>query len=184
MKATDQLRDEHEGILVMLAILDRVSAKLKEEGSLNEEHFEGMLDFFRVFVDRCHHGKEEDLLFPAYEAAGIPNENGPIGAMLAEHAEGRRHVQAMAEAFDGLKRNEGPAAPNLVQHAADYSTLLKQHIYKENTALYPMGDAELTEEKNKELLTGFDAIEHEKVGAGKHEQFHAMMDKLKGVYPV
>ena len=81
MKATDQLRDEHEGILVMLAILDRVSAKLKEEGSLNEEHFEGMLDFFRVFVDRCHHGKEEDLLFPAYEAAGIPNENGPIGAM-------------------------------------------------------------------------------------------------------
>ena len=28
MKATDQLRDEHKGVLLMLAILEKVSTKL------------------------------------------------------------------------------------------------------------------------------------------------------------
>jgi hypothetical protein len=29
-----------------------------------------LLEFFTVFVDKCHHGKEEELLFPAMEQAG------------------------------------------------------------------------------------------------------------------
>ena len=31
------------------------------------------------------------------------------------------------------------------------------------------------------LLTGFDKIENERIGSGKHEQFHAMIDKLKKI---
>jgi hypothetical protein len=45
-----------------------------------------------------------------------------------------------------------------------------------------MGDARMTNEKNKELLAGFDKIEDERIGSGKHEQFHAMIDKLKNIY--
>jgi hypothetical protein len=45
-----------------------------------------------------------------------------------------------------------------------------------------MGDAKLSQEKNKELLAGFDKIENERVGAGKHEQFHAMIDQLRNIY--
>jgi hemerythrin-like domain-containing protein len=106
MKATDQLRDEHKAVVLMLTILEKVSRKLKTKSSLEKEHFEGILEFFRVFVDKCHHGKEEDLLFPAYEAVGIPNKNGPIGVMLAEHEEGRGYVKNMTAAFEGLKKGE------------------------------------------------------------------------------
>ena len=108
MKATDQLRDEHKGVFLMLAILEKVSAKLETEASLDKGHLEGMLEFFRVFVDKCHHGKEEDLLFPAYEAAGIPNKNGPINVMLAEHAEGRGYIKSMTEAFNEFKKDKNP----------------------------------------------------------------------------
>lgn len=182
MKATDQLRDEHNGVLLMLAILEKLSAKLSAEGALNKEHLGGMLEFFSVFVDKCHHGKEEDLLFPAYEAAGIPNRNGPIGVMLAEHAEGRGYIQGMTEAFQGFKKEENYSGTRIVEYAAKYITLLRQHIDKENTVLYPMGDARLSEEKNKELLAGFDKIENKRIGAGRHEQFHAMIDMLKSIY--
>jgi hemerythrin-like domain-containing protein len=182
MKATDQLRDEHKGVLLMLAILEKVSAKLEKEGSLVKEHLEGMLEFFSVFVDKCHHGKEEDLLFPAYEAVGIPNKNGPIGVMLAEHEEGRGYIKNMTEAFNGFKKNENFSGVHIVEYARKYIALLKQHIEKEDTVLYPMGDARLSEAKNKELLAGFDKIENERIGSGKHEQFHAMIDKLKNIY--
>jgi hemerythrin-like domain-containing protein len=182
MKATDQLRDEHKGVLLMLAILEKVSTKLETEGSLDKGHLEGMLEFFSVFVDKCHHGKEEDLLFPAYEAVGIPNKNGPIGAMLAEHAEGRGYIKNMTEAFGGFKKGEHFSGTRIVEYAKKYIALLKQHIDKEDTVLYPMGDARMTNEKNKELLAGFDKIEDERIGSGKHEQFHAMIDKLKNIY--
>jgi hemerythrin-like domain-containing protein len=36
------------------------------------------LVFLKEFADRCHHGKEEDFLFPALEKAGIKKEGGPI----------------------------------------------------------------------------------------------------------
>ena len=182
MKATDQLRDEHKGVLLMLAILEKVSQRLETEGSLEKEHLEGMLEFFRVFVDKCHHGKEEDLLFPAYEAVGIPNKNGPIAAMLAEHEEGRGYIKSMTEAFEGFKKSEHFSGARIVEYAKKYIALLKQHIDKEDTVLYPMGDARITNEKDKELLAGFDRIEKERIGSGKHEQFHAMIDKLKNIY--
>jgi hemerythrin-like domain-containing protein len=35
------------------------------------------MEFLTVFVDKCHHGKEEEFLFPALEAAGIAREGGP-----------------------------------------------------------------------------------------------------------
>jgi hemerythrin-like domain-containing protein len=88
MKATQQLRNEHEGVKVMLIILEQVCRQLEADRNLNEEHFDGILEFLKVFVDKCHHGKEEDLLFPALTAAGIP-EDGPIAVMLQEHEMGR-----------------------------------------------------------------------------------------------
>lgn len=63
---------------------------MADEKRVPVEPLEQLLNFFRVFADLCHHGKEEQYLFPALEAAGIPRESGPAGVMLAEHAEGPR----------------------------------------------------------------------------------------------
>lgn len=38
------------------------------------EELKGIMEFLTVFVDKCHHGKEEDFLFPALEAAGIAKD--------------------------------------------------------------------------------------------------------------
>ncbi len=70
----------------------------------------------------------------------------------------------------------------IVEYAKKYIALLRQHIDKEDTVLYQMGDERITNGKNKELLAGFDRIENERIGSGKHEQFHAIIDKLKNIY--
>jgi len=41
--------------------------------------------FLEVFVDKCHHGEEEKVLFPAMEEAGIPRQGVPIGVMIYEY---------------------------------------------------------------------------------------------------
>ena len=181
MKATQQLKDEHEGVKIMLNILERVCQELEAVGSLNREHFDGILEFLRVFVDKCHHGKEEDLLFPALIAAGVPKE-GPIAVMLHEHEMGRRYVKAMSESYAAYLAADKPTPKDIIQSGHGYISLLREHIEKENNVLFVMADSRLSERRQDELLEGFEKIEEERIGVGKHEQFHGLLEKLSRVY--
>lgn len=82
--ASSDLKNEHEGILFGLQILKKMVFKL-ENTDVELSDFQDMIGFFSLFADKCHHGKEEGLFFPALEKAGVPNLNGPIGQMLLEH---------------------------------------------------------------------------------------------------
>jgi len=39
-----------------------------------------------------------------------------------------------------------------------------------------------TEKTQQALLADFDKVEEERVGHGKHEEFHRLMDHLRGIY--
>lgn len=59
------LRNELEGVLLALKILEKICMKVDSKEDLPIAHVKQILEFLRIFVDKCHHGKEEDLLFPA-----------------------------------------------------------------------------------------------------------------------
>ncbi len=181
MKATGQLKEEHEGVKVMLAVLERVCRKLEETKHLDKEHFERILEFLKVFVDKCHHGKEEELLFPALAVAGVPKD-GPIRVMLQEHELGRKHIRSMSDAFAGFAAGDPSASGKMAKSGQDYIALLRDHIEKENHVLFAMADRLLPVEKQDELLEGFEKIEEERIGIGKHEEFHHLLEKLSAAY--
>lgn len=182
MKATQQLKDEHQGVLLSLSILEKINLKLKKGEKVDSKHLEQLLEFIRVFVDKCHHGKEEDLLFPAMEKVGIPNEGGPIGMMLEEHNLGRNYVKNFAQAVEDFKKGDPKAGKKIIQNTSGYIALLKDHIDKEDNILYMIADAHLSNKTQKDLLEKFEIVENEKVGKGKHEEFHKMLDKLQKIY--
>jgi len=182
MKATHVLMEEHQGIKLMLDILEEVSRRLSAGEDIEAKHLEQITEFIRVFADKCHHGKEEDLLFCSMEQAGFPRQNGPIGVMLQEHDLGRSYVRAMAEAIDRYKTGDRSAVSQIVKNAGSYVSLLRDHIEKEDNILYPMADVHLSEETQSQLVEDFERVEIEKIGAGKHEEFHQLLDELKRVY--
>jgi hemerythrin-like domain-containing protein len=182
MRPTELLKEEHAAIKEMLRVLEAACAKLESGEAVNPEHLEQMVEFIRGFADRCHHMKEEDLLFPAMEAAGIPKEGGPIGVMLMEHTMGRDYVRGMSEAIARYKAGEPSAGAAFAQNARDYIGLLAQHIDKEDNVLYVIADAHLAEESQEKLMEGFEKVETEEMGAGTHEKFHALLHHLKDVY--
>lgn len=179
MKPTEQLKAEHEGVKLMLRILGKVCAKPEE---INQEHFTKILEFLKVFVDKCHHGKEEDLLFPAVEKAGVLKEGGPIGVMLIEHQQGRGYIKGMSETFDRFKKGERKASVKIAENGASYIALLTQHIDKENNILFPMADQVLSKATQDQLNEEFEKLEIERIGFGKHEEFHHLLHQLKEIY--
>ncbi len=182
MKATDQLKEEHEAIKVMLKILEKVAQKLESGEKVNTEHLEKIVDFIRLFADKCHHGKEENVLFPTMEKAGIPKEGGPIGVMLTEHGKGRDYIKEISDGITEYKEGDHKASSKIIENASKYVSLLTQHIDKEDNILYPMGDSRLSAEKQEELLDQFEKIEEERIGVGKHEELHKLLHQLKKIY--
>jgi len=170
MQATKQLKEEHKAVKQALKILEKICKKLDKGEEVNPQHIQNLLEFLRVFVDKCHHSKEEGVLFPAMEKAGVPNEDGPIGMMLIEHDLGRGFIKRMVEGKEFTK------------NARNYIALLSDHIDKEDNILYMIADMHISPEEQKKLLKEFDKIEEEKVGKGKHEEFHRMLDELKLIY--
>jgi len=51
--------------------------------------------YFSEFADACHNQKEEQVLFPRLEAAGIPSQGGPLAVMLGEHEHSRSILPAL-----------------------------------------------------------------------------------------
>ena len=183
MKAIKELITEHEAVRITLKILERITEGIDKTGKISKpEHLKQLFEFFSVFVDKCHHGKEEELFFPALEAVGISREDGPIGVMLNEHQQGRDLVAEMKSALSQYLNGDTGAAQKLKGSADAYIALLNIHIDKENNVLFPMAEQHLSENKLAELKNGFDRIETEKIGTGKHEEFHRMLDILEGVY--
>jgi hemerythrin-like domain-containing protein len=145
MPPTDQLKEEHQGILLMLKILEKVCDKIESRGRVDLDHLERIVEFIKIFVDQCHHGKEEDLLFPAI----IPMEGKLIGILLGEHSEGRSYVRAMGYGLTQMKKVGGDAGAEYAANAQKYIALMTQHIQKENNVLFPCSIA-FSERKSRE----------------------------------
>jgi hemerythrin-like domain-containing protein len=176
--ATAILRKEHDAILRMLEATDEVARRIGRGERVKPETLSEILEFFRLFADRCHHGKEEDLLFPLLEKKGILREAGPIGVMLFEHEEGRALMRQMELSADAHARGVPAAAGHWASAAQSYVALLSGHIAKENNVLFPMAERLLSDAEQQILAEAFERIEEEKMGVGTHQRLHARMECL------
>jgi hemerythrin-like domain-containing protein len=136
------------------------------------------VSFIRGFADAYHHGKEEDILFVAMVEHGFPRQTGPIAVMLHEHDLGRSLVSVL----DGLAQQSGTWSEEdqgtLARTARKFSSLLRQHIQKEDMLLYPMADARLPEPVKEEMSRRFQAFEEQQTSNGEQQRLRALADSL------
>lgn len=177
-KATQDLRKEHDAILHVFTIIDKLlSIDTKEDIEILKFGNE-LIYFLKTFADKCHHGKEEDYLFKELVARGIPNEGGPIGVMLQEHKQGREYISLMNKSL------ESKDLINFRTYASKYRDLMRNHIDKENNALFVMADKVLDDAKQNELFEKFETYEETVIGLGIHEELHSMIHKWEEEFNV
>lgn len=176
--ATSILRNEHEAVLSVLDALDKATFRLATSQEVPLEFFDDVLEFLTVFVDKCHHSKEEEVLFPLLGQGGIPVEGGPIGQMLLEHEQGREYIRQMQQGLALLRKNIASGREQMIMGARNYGELLRNHILKENRVLFMMADSLLQSAAQEEVARQFDEIENNKIGAGTHERLHGKIDVM------
>lgn len=156
---TQTLVEEHRLILRMIALLEQNAPRTAAGQYSNWQFYLDGIDFIRQYADRFHHAKEEDVLFEALVKNGMPKEHSPVAAMLMEHDQGRAFVKNMEEAVREAQAGRSGSYQAIADNALGYAELLKQHIAKEDTILYPLAERVLPETVRPGVLAAYQAAE-------------------------
>jgi hemerythrin-like domain-containing protein len=167
----DLLKGEHHVIHAVLDALEQVSAEVAAGRPVDADFWRRVVDFVENFVDRCHHQKEEQVLFPLLLGRARSERVGPIVALKHEHVEGRALKDSLCHAANG----HDPKA--LVQAAETYIRLLREHMASEEQGPFEM-DRKITDRRQARMRDEFARVEEETLGVGGYDRYLDLAEEI------
>ncbi|MBI2953831.1 MAG: hemerythrin domain-containing protein [Chloroflexi bacterium] len=155
------LKAAHEVGLAMLDSLAQAATALREERRSEAlRGFERVLHFFDGEL-KIHFDHEERALFPALSR--IIGPAGPVGAMIGEHDSLWRCVDDFTEEIEVLRDDVAGAEQRTIAEidrlANHIIWLLRGHINKEDTMLFPLAEKTLDERTKREVVENMALVE-------------------------
>jgi hemerythrin-like domain-containing protein len=176
--AAQILMREHSLILQVLSTLEKRAADLEAGTATDPAYFQKAVEFLRSFADRCHHGKEEDILFTMMvEELDYPRSGGPVAVLTTEHERGRGFIRGIAEAAAVLD-GDPTAARRIIDNARGYIQLLRTHIDREDTIVFPMVEQFLDDSDQARLAGKFAQFERQEIESGRHAASLRLLEEL------
>ena len=124
---------EHRLIERMIQIMQSNVESINEEGKIDSAFVDTAVDFVRIYADRCHHGKEEDILFRDLAKKNISDEHQRImQELIEEHKMGRKNVKNLLEAKEKYVRGDKDALKGIVLNMETLVKFYPKHIEKED----------------------------------------------------
>ena len=147
MNGIDLLINEHKYVSRMLVVIRKVCFNLMENNEIDYEDFDKIICFVKNFADGHHHQKEEIFLFnKMVEQLGDTGKNVITHGMLVEHDLGRSYIRNLIEALEKYKNGQKESKLDIIANAISYSTLLENHIHKEDNVIFNFAKRGLSEE--------------------------------------
>ena len=174
---TEMLEAEHRFIAQVVSAAGLLAEKLEAGQPVEAQIFQNIVEFMRLYADKSHHGKEEDLLFPLLAERGVPMRGCPVDALMREHVMGRALVKGLAEAAEAWQEGDPSARENLIKNLRGITELYPNHIWKEDYLLFPMSNKVLSAEDQQNLAQEFNRVE-EVIGREVHQRLELLSEQL------
>jgi hemerythrin-like domain-containing protein len=130
------LMREHRLIEAMILLMRKESALVEDTGKVDSIPVDFIIGFLRTYVDRCHHGKEEEILFRELKKKRLSTEHNKIlNDLIEEHAYARRTVGTL-EAANKRYAQGADASKEIIQFLNDLIRLYSTHIGKEDKEFF------------------------------------------------
>ena len=173
MQARGPLMIEHRLIERMLSVIKCVLDKIESRHKVDPVFVDIAVDFIRVYADRTHHGKEEDILFRELNKKALQSEDSKImKELIEEHVFGRQTTKALVEANNRYRKGDETALADI---AANFKTLTEfypRHIEKEDTIFFPSSRTYFTDEEDQAMLAEFWEFDRNMI----HEKYKSLVD--------
>lgn len=138
MKPIGPLMWEHRLIERMVGLLAKeLGRAIGQDGRVDPGFLAKAVDFFRIYTDRTHHGKEEDILFKQLAEKEISAEHRKImNELITEHRQARELVGALKSAGLAYRCGDRGELANIIKAMRGLTTLYPKHIHKEDKRFF------------------------------------------------
>jgi hemerythrin-like domain-containing protein len=167
---------EHRLIEKMIVIMEKEISKMKTFQKANPLFIDTAVDFIRMYADRTHHGKEEDILFRELEKKSLsPNHEKIMHELVDEHKWARSIVSKLVEAKSRYVSGKIEAVKEIIALLSELVEFYPKHIKKEDKHFFiPVMDYFSKEEKDK-MLEEFWAFDKILI----HEKYKKVVEELQ-----
>ncbi len=133
MKPIGPLMIEHRLIERMVALMNRELELIETTGKVNTDFLLTAVDFIRMYADRTHHGKEEDILFKELADKELSVEHTRImNELIAEHVKARELTGKLVRARDDYMTGNSGLLKDIISLLKQLTDFYPIHIEKED----------------------------------------------------
>jgi len=183
MQPIGPLMIEHRLIERLLLLVQREFQRIRDNVAVDPEFafvdpefIDTAMDFIRTYADRCHHGKEEDILFKALAEKNLsPEHRRTMEDLIKEHAWARETTAGLVKAKDGYLMEKPGALDDLMDHLEKLVEFYPRHIDKEDKHFFIPCLTYFSEAEQADLL----ARMHEFDRLLIHEKYRGLVEGME-----
>ena len=176
MQARGQLMIEHRLIERMISIIRDVLMQIESTQKVDSVFVDTAVDFIRIYADRTHHGKEEDILFRDLRKRALSAEDLQVmKELIEEHVFGRQTTKALIEANTRYRNGDKSALSDIAAKLHTFTEFYPKHIEKEDRIFFPASMAYFTDEEDHCMLTEFWEFDRKMI----HEKYRSVVEGLE-----
>jgi hemerythrin-like domain-containing protein len=168
---------EHRLIERMITLIEQKLKQIETTNQLDPLFIDTVVDFIKIYADRTHHGKEEDILFRKLANRQMSDRDKRImGELVDEHVLGRKTTNELVEANARYRIGEKAALAIMASKLKKLVDFYPKHIEKEDKIFFPAYMKYFSEEEDQLMLKEFYEFDQGMI----HEKYRLVVQKLEG----
>ena len=172
MQARGPLMIEHRLIEQMLNVIQRTLEHVEQTQAIDPYFVDTAVDFIRVYADRTHHGKEEDILFRELRKKPLTNKDRLLmDELIVDHIFSRNTTKALVEANMRYRRGNEKALSELMACLKTLVEFYPAHIKKEDDVFFPASRNYFSDQEDQVMLAEFWEFDRKMI----HEKYKAVV---------
>jgi hemerythrin-like domain-containing protein len=176
MQSRGPLMIEHRLIERMITLIKQKLNRIETTNQIDPLFIDTVVDFIRIYADRTHHGKEEDILFRKLSNKQMLDQDIQImDELVDEHVLGRKTAKELVEANAQYRMGEKSALAVIVSKLKKLVDFYPKHIEKEDKIFFPAYMKYLSDEEDQLMLKEFYEFDREMI----HEKYKLVLQKLE-----
>ena len=177
MDATQDLKQDHITVRRLRDIAQICSNKLYANENIPIEDIKIISVIIEEFVDRFHHGKEEQAYFPETKDKDSFSED--IRKFMIEHELGRRIAKMLLYQVQAWNQGIDHREP-IARFLKSYAVFITDHTYKEDRFFDLIENEKiLSNEENERLMKHYESCRNQVGGKARMEQMMKLIEYLE-----
>jgi branched-chain amino acid transport system ATP-binding protein len=177
MQAIVIIKSEHQNLIAVLYSLEMLVEEIENKKQPDFAVFHGLLTYIDRFLDRYHHPKENDYLFPRVMARA-PDTAELVKTLGRQHKQGEKLFVEMLKALSAYEFSGDSEFSGFREAVLKYTQFERDHVLIEERDLLPRAREALEASDWEEIDAAFGENQDPMFGKKWDSEFSDLLNKL------